>query len=101
MLACTIDNEPIENAGLDAAIATSLPYLLHFHCGPHTLELLLTDLGKAMPELDQEITQAQNLAFSFKNRKDHMRPLIQLQKATGKVCPLTVLVPGNTRKRWK
>lgn len=65
---------------------------------PHTLELLLTDLGKAMPELDQAIAQARSLAFSFKNKKDHMRPLVQLQKAAGKTHPLTVLVPGNTRK---
>lgn len=37
VLAWTIDNEPVENAGLDAAIRTSLSHLLHFRCGPHTL----------------------------------------------------------------
>jgi hypothetical protein len=95
----TVDNEASQNAGITTALQTTLPWLLHFRCGNHSIELLLKYLRDNLPaSICQGPADAANAVVSaVRNHKQTLKALFDLQTAAGQT-PLILVTSCNTRK---
>lgn len=95
----TVDNEASQNAGIATAVVTTLPWLIHFRCGNHSIELLLKYLRQGLPcdICDEPANIANELVSAIRNHKATLKALRELQAAAGQ-APLVLVKSCNTRK---
>ena len=95
----TVDNEASQNAGIMTALETTLPWLLHFRCGNHSIELLLKYLRDKLPAAHCKVPaeSANEIVSAIRNHKQTLKSLCDLQIAAGQKV-LTLVKSCNTRK---
>ena len=94
LLSVTTDNEVSQVAGIRKFIAEVAPEVLHFRCGPHTLELFMKDIVDYFPGFKHAIKVAEKISHAFEHSKDLKK---QFRDAQGPK-PLNVVKLSNTRK---
>ena len=98
----TLDNESSQNAGLRSAIIALLPWLLHFRCGAHSIELLLKYLFECLPSQlhSDPCNAATQLVSKFRNTKALSQALYELQKVANPNARPLVLVQACRTRKW-
>ena len=96
VISFTTDNEASQVAGLREFIREE-PHLLHFRCGPHTLELIMDDIISSYPGLKAAIKEAETIVTTIRNRKALAKLVEDAQIQVGK-RPLVLITFSNTRK---
>ena len=77
---------------------THLNYLLHFRCGDHTIELMISNLANSFPLLQEAIHTSKSFVTAVRGTKSLWKALKDVQVAAGVKKPLSVFLSGNTRK---
>jgi hypothetical protein len=97
LLSLTLDNEASPNLGVRLLLEEQgYRYLLHIQCGPHTLELLMEKIFKALPGLVLCCEKVNEIAKHIKNHKSVQKKLFEAQDQEGRV--LRMRLSNNTRK---
>ena len=98
----TVDNEAAQNAGIHLAISSALPWVLHFRCGAHSIELLLNYLFTCLPERmhSDPCHVATQLVSKFRNTKSLSQALWALQRAANGAARPLVLVQACRTRKW-
>jgi hypothetical protein len=96
----TMDNEAAMNAGTRVGLETvdCLRHLIHFRCGAHTLELVMTALGNACEWIQGAIDIASDVSKMIRSRKALSKRLFDMQQDNAGSRPLGVFLSNNTRK---
>jgi hypothetical protein len=105
----TVDNEASENCGVKEYNEwvrnhpdENLPFLLHQRCGPHTIELILSDVGDSFPGVSEINEWALKVSQFFRNSKQNRKLLESAQKRLKEedksVNVLKMISFCNTRK---
>lgn len=100
--AITQDNEASPKAGVKQLIATSRAYLIPIACGPHTLELMMSNLSEAFPLLSTIIKDSDALTKEIKGEKRLLKEYFERQKFYNRNVdnfkPYCLFYSSNTRK---
>jgi hypothetical protein len=98
----TLDNEASQSSGINLAIAEELPWLLHFSCGGHSIELLLKYCFDCLPVQlhSTPCNAASHLVSKIRNNKALLLALQQLQLAAKPDSRPLVLVQACRTRKW-
>ena len=79
----TTDNEVSPNAGIDAAIQNDSQSFASFHCGDHTIELMVSNLTNSFPLLQEAIDVSKSFVTAVRGTKSVWKALNDVQVAAG------------------